>query len=349
MNFTSCSYSCNILLWVGFDNLTFSNFDDVPEPVRDVVCPVERPDTNQFSNATIQKRNDSIGDIRNGTDFGRGDKTVSGMTYMGVGGGTLVLVVAALGLYRYSKDITKKRNDEGNPASLGHTPTFSELSRVDPGSVEATSSSREDLERVMYQTLDEVTDNIEQQLNVDGIDEQGYVLVTDCDRDECDECTVTKGRRPLPRPLRYERVTTRSPLSTPSGTRAAKSLSLIKSKPTARSDASTLWSPVLPSILAQPSDQRPQSLLKPHCQAEITQSAAVPSVLPRPHKRLVDLKDHKYMGLFKLRQDQSVFGDVTEVKLIRTLTGHLELVNIDEELPAFNEYYTRLLLINSIG
>ena len=359
MNVTSCSYPCSILLWVGFDNLTFSNFGDIPEPVRDLVCPVERPGTSQFSNSTIQDttitfltRNDSTGDIRNGTDFGRGDTTeresfVSGMTYTGVGGGTLVLVLAALGLYRYTKENKKKRNDEGNPASFGQSHSSSELSRVDSDRAEATSSSREDLEIVMYQTLDEVTDDIDGQPNGGGVDEQDYDLVMDCDNDVGDECRASKCPRPLPRPPKPGREENRTRLRTPPGTRVAKSLSLIKSKPTATSDASNLRSPGFSSISTQPSDPRPQPLLKSQCLAETAQSMTFPSVLPRPHKRLVDLKDHKSIGLVKLRQDQAVFGEVTEVKLIRTLTGHLELVNIEEELPVFVEYYTRLLLIKS--
>ena len=84
-------------------------------------------------------------------------------------------------------------------------------------------------------------------------------------------------------------------------------------------------------------------------QTDDAQSVAVSLPPPRPHKRLVDIKDHKAMGLVKLRPGQDVFGDVTDVKLIWTRTGNLELVSTREELPAFVEYYTRLLLINQTG
>ena len=355
-NLTSCSYPCNILLWPGYYDLEFSNLGEVP--VRDGVCPVNPPATSPFPNTTAQetkifsgKVNDSIDDLGNATDFGRGNKNEtgsfdSGVTYLGVGGGILFLVVAALGLYRYIRGSKRKRNDEGNPVSFGHSPSSSELSRVDSGSVEATSLSREDLERVMYQTLGEVTDDIEGQSNVGGVDEQGYDLVRNCDKDDSDECTVTKGCRPLPRPPESGNQKNCSLPETSAGARAAKSSSTIKSKPIATLDASNLRSPDFSSKSTQPSNPRSQSPLKSQRLADTTLSKAFPSAPPRPHKRLVDLKDHKSMGLVKLRQDQAVFGDVTEVKLIRTLTGHLELVNLEEELPAFVEYYTKLLIIN---
>ena len=203
----------------------------------------------------------------------------------------------------------------------------------------------------MYHTLDEVVENVEHPQYIDVSGDHGYTVISDCDTDEgCfDEGRGHKGCRPLPKLPEPRSESTDTPPRSIVSASGFDSSSSMTSNSAATPNASLPRCATFCRDPTQPSDQRPQSLLSPHCLAETTQSMAFPSVLPRPHKRLVDLKDHKYMGLVKLRQDQAVFGDVTEVKLIRTLTGHLELINAEEELPAFNEYYARLLLINQTG
>ena len=63
---------------------------------------------------------------------------------------------------------------------------------------------------------------------------------------------------------------------------------------------------------------------------------------PRPHKRQVDLDDHTYLDVVKLRPDSAI----TEVKLVRTQYGKIQLVSDKEDIPAFRDYHTRILLIN---
>ena len=71
--------------------------------------------------------------------------------------------------------------------------------------------------------------------------------------------------------------------------------------------------------------------------------------LPRPHKRRVDLDQHQYVSLVNLGPNPHspiTPNHVTEAKLVRTKEGQLELITVDDELAAFTEYYTRLLIIN---
>ena len=376
MSVTSCVYPCTVVLWVDVSELTFSNFGDIPEPVRDGVCPVERPSSYQVPNTTIQetsrsfeKRNGSFDDLGNCADFGGGknnvtenfasdmtegdDKIVEISIWVVVRGALIVLVFAAVGVYRYTKRRNSERRkvDKDSPETNKSSSSSSELNTMDYFRAEGTSSSGEDLESVRYQTLDEVVEKVEHPPHIDVLDDQDYTYISDYDTDchHSDECQISKALRPLPKPPKSRSGTKSIPSECSVETSGVYYLSSITSTSDTSPDASFLRPPTLDPDSTQPSNQRLQPLFKPHCQAETTKSMAFPSVLPRPHKRLVDLKDHKYMGLVKLRQDQAVFGDVTEVKLIRTLTGHLELINAEEELPAFNEYYARLLLINQTG
>ena len=287
-----------------------------------------------------------------------------------VGGGILILVVVTV-ICSKGAEIRKWVRSE-NPGTLDATASSSELRKS-----EATSSSSEDLEKEMYHTLDDMADTVGHQPHLDDCDGQGYDFISDYDTDgrSSDESRNKMGCRPLPRPPNSvsKRKFLASGSSTGSSTGQSSSFMLSKSTeetepayvtpppymPTIKT-ASTLSSRGMVSSMPPP---RPhvrrvnlenngnngyltvkdfQNTNSKYISSERLNSSIPP---PRPPVRLVNLENLKSMGLVKLRQDEAMFGHETEVKLIRTQQGNLELVNVQEELPSFMEYYTRLQLI----
>ena len=145
--------------------------------------------------------------------------------------------------------------------------------------------------------------NSEEPSSVGEFDDKGYLVLSDCNTKELslDKSRDRNEYRPLPHPPKPET--------------AENLISSEGSSSSAGTDISSVKPPPYLSTLEDPTSPKDSvSSLPP----------------PRPHVRLVNLENLKYMGLVKLRQDQTRFGQETEVKLIRTQQGNLELVNVQE-------------------
>ena len=350
--------------------VVFFNFGDYAEPLKDGVCPEKDASTTlapSFSSTRALNvdtlipgiYNGSSGHLRNQTGLGKNynngtvdrDLNVSDSSRLslpiaimvGAGAGGVIILVVVFVVY--CKCIKSKKKDEreggtktdtsSNPSSSDFSNSSSELSKSDCVKSDTTTSISDDLEKVMYHTLDEMAGEFGHQEDFDVHDEQGYNIIPDWgpDGNFLGQSRARKSNRPLPQPPTSGRKRKLIPLESSQGSKAGQT-----PLPCRRPQ------PCIPR-LKQPGGPLVLKVL----QNDDAQSVAVSLPPPRPHQRLVDIKDHSAMGLVKHRPGQDVFGDVTDVKLIRTRTGNLELVSTREELPAFVEYYTRLLLINQTG
>ena len=244
--------------------------------------------------------------------------------------GVIILVVAIVVSCRLSKDKKSERNKiVCDIAAAQNSQTI--FTESDRAGIMRAQTLNENLERVVYHTLDEVADNVEHQPPFDKCDEQGYTVISDCDtKDFLSNDSRDRKCRPLPQPPNVRTANKIICSEPPTDSSAGQCPSLWASNSSAGTDVSSVKPPPYMSTLEDPASPKDSvSSLPP----------------PRPHVRLVNLENLKYMGLVKLRQDQARFGQETEVKLIRTQEGNLELVNVHEELPTLKEYYTNLQLI----
>ena len=336
LNGDTCSFSCTQWIWLTSkkSEIFFRNLGDFPKPVEDGVCPEESDTINEttYFSTTVghaisessEKFNNSTGDM----DPGNRQSPEGGVSMLmhivigTVASGILVLVVLTVIFCKLAK--ARKCAGCENASTLDSSTSSSELRKN-----ERKSSSGEDLEREIYHTLEEMDDLGEHRLDLGDCDEKGYNMISEYDTGgrSLDKRRKEMGCRPLPMPpnsASERRLITSKSLSESS---AGPSMA---SNYTEGSDAFEFGpcSSKPPIITGKPmSFTKPVSSLPP----------------PRPHVRVRE--NLKFMGLVKLRQDQAMIGHETEVNLIRTQHGSLELVKDQEELPAITEYYTSLQLI----
>ena len=332
-NFDRCSFSCSQLIWYQFyeSETMFRSLGDYPQPVEGGLCPEESHAINQNSTTvghniseSSEKFNNSTGDV----DPGNRQSPHSGTSILmqsvigTVAGGILVLVVLTVIFCKLAK--ARKCAGCENASTLDSSTSSSELRKN-----ETKSSSGEDLEREIYHTLEEMDDLGEHRPDLGDGDEQGYNIISECDTGgrNLDERRKEMGCRPLPMPpnsASERRLITSKSLSESS---AGPSMA---SNSTAEIDEFEFGpcSSKPPIITGKPmSFTEPFSCFPP----------------PRPHVRVRE--NLKFMGLVKLKQDQAMIGHETEVNLIRTHNGSLELVKDQDKITAFTEYYTSLQLI----
>ncbi|RUS85891.1 hypothetical protein EGW08_006375 [Elysia chlorotica] len=249
-----------------------------------------------------------------------------------------------------------------NSSTTTNSTASSELSKTDP---EEKSTSSDDIDSETYHTLDEMSDNFGQETSTDECDDQGYNIIQDCQTKQFRSCEIRGGRRcrPLPQPPSSDKNLVQSVASALEGKSAGSSpvtpYSLAQSPVTWES---TGYPPgitglrelsdglILPSLDASKSDIFPS--------LDTSGSNTIPPSYtskcnsfppkPRPHRRLVDLEEHQYLGLVYLRPNEAAFSHdgVSEVKLVRTRQGNLVLVSVQEGSLAFPECYTRIYLID---
>ena len=360
--YSVCSFSCATLIWVADFTLDifYQNFGSLPIPVKNGICPKDIRSTTPspvtvvdttmsvFLNSTspttydftVYHRNSNVTEKTTAETASVEGNTWSSnvQMFIGIGAAVAVLLVVLVVVSLCYKIVRKRKRDRGGSASPtvmdSPTPPSSEVSKVESSRTIETSS--EEMEVVKYHTLDEMAVAAEIETNFDDCDDQGYTVIRGWSCRDWqmagvrDESRVT---RPLPQPPDYVEKDSRTS----------------SSENTARGDQTTY----LPSIPITITSRSPSSLdsnpldgqphLIPSRDREGTCTTRPP---PRPHKRQVHLENHTYLGQVNLRPDHTAFSHVTEVKLVRTQHGHLELVSVQEELPALTEYYTRILLIN---
>ncbi|GFS27999.1 hypothetical protein ElyMa_005325400 [Elysia marginata] len=369
LNATQCSFHCGMLLWaIGYDlQILYFKFGEIPEPVKDGTCvePIEVDSTNITStgpttkNNTVHNRSISYTNSSNtnSTDFGpnRGlenSKSSSSSTPVlagSVGGGVFfVVLIIALGVtiyFKRAKTGSRESNVSGTYTDSSTATTGSssstELNKSDLFQREIKASSKGDTEEQIYHTLNEneLSDNIGHNNNFDECDEQGYHVIQDCKTK--DHRSNHSGDEKMCRPLPSPPISSKRRLQSMSSERANTGQSRRFSDSSISTEPCSLDTGKQgPSLPAFPFSYRRLS--------NGAESTAFPQ-LPPSHRRVVDLEEHQHMGLVNLRHDGPMFGHVTEVKLVRTQPGHLELVSAHDESPAFTEYYTRLLLINQPG
>ena len=215
-NATTCSTNCAMLNWAAEYDLkvVFFNFGDYAEPLKDGVCTEKDASTTlapSFSSTWALNvdtlipgiYNGSSGHLRNQTGLGQNysndtvdrDLNVSDSSRLslpipimaGAGAGGVIILVVVFVVY--CKCIKSKKKDEreggtktdtsSNPSLSDFSNSSSELSKSDCVRSDTTTSISDDLEKVMYHTLDEMAGEFRHQEDFDVHDEQGYNIIPD--------------------------------------------------------------------------------------------------------------------------------------------------------------------------
>ncbi|GFS24862.1 hypothetical protein ElyMa_001673200 [Elysia marginata] len=375
-NSSTCSYDCGLLIWQAAFTLRiqFQNFGSLALPVKDGVCPsneisstplpvfnttdvvsLKNPTSNVQENSTDSDFEVSLNNsTSNETEQsnGLGFDVSRNAIYEWTGISCLILVViivitARIVCFRNRRKAkqTSRLMSESLPLTLStHDqtgPAPAPAAAAACAAVKTLDTGREEKEVVRYHTLDEMAAVAERDSDFVDCDEQGYVLFHDGISRPGTHPTVSRDEerccRPLPQPPNstekslyptHLSVATNSPTqrtSTDDGYVSASSPYSAESYP-----------PAFPA-LGYPTSAEIETFT-----LDLRGSRQWP--LPRGHLGS-DTDDLRYVGLVNLRPDQAELGQETQVKLIRTQDGQLELVSVQDELPAFTEYYTRILLL----
>ena len=304
--------------------ITTKNFDDRPAPVKDGVCPTDSLFTTSSPNITVssgnnnetEKRLSEIIDIptdeTENSDFDTSVSIVFVLT--GAAGAFILIVTLAAFINLHIRQ--KKRYKEISQVASDSCPTYP--SRI----AQSLEVNGNEAETEAYHTLDEMAIKAEPVASLDESDEEGYQKIKDGNifnllpigRD------VKKVCRPLPK-------------------KPSQAANVIQESSSDVSPYNALSSPYL-KVLDDQISAVPNSISKTTSGHELSNNPS----RPQPHRRMVDLEDHQYLGLVNLRPNE-MFGHMTEVKLVRSKLGNLELVDSHEESPAFADYYTRIQLI----
>ncbi|GFO07933.1 hypothetical protein PoB_003443800 [Plakobranchus ocellatus] len=67
---------------------------------------------------------------------------------------------------------------------------------------------------------------------------------------------------------------------------------------------------------------------------------------PTTHKRQGESNQIEHMGVVNLPSGHPALSGHTQVRLVRTPWGDMELITLESDLPMFTEYYSRLQLLN---
>ena len=384
-NASICSLPCVTLVFVSdYNTLDFINFGEIPVPVKEKSCLEDRVsttvradfDTTSAPNLNTTFQEHSIEPLDNATlEDGQMNSVViqkddtdprqtattsrtsrnnslslPTIIIIGTLVGGLLLITGSLVVYKYLKSREKAiANISTVIHPSGHTP------EAEPDiALQETRTEGEEL--VGYFTLDEVSSYAEPETNFEELDDEGYNIVQNC-ATTADGAKDERRCRPLPQPP------VSSSMEQNFDEAKSHSMSMAKTATTSSTKAATRAenTSIVNSSFAL--DQQPPKCHqrqaganetpdnpRPHRLVRTTGPPDIPPriPLPRPHKRRVDLDQHQYVSLVNLRPNPNspmTPNHVTEVKLVRTKEGQLELITVDDELAAFTEYYTRLLII----
>ncbi|GFO07930.1 hypothetical protein PoB_003443500 [Plakobranchus ocellatus] len=67
---------------------------------------------------------------------------------------------------------------------------------------------------------------------------------------------------------------------------------------------------------------------------------------PTPHKRQAESNLIEHMGVVNLPSGHPALSGHTQVRLVRTQWGDMELITLESDLAMFTDYYSRLQLLN---
>ena len=310
-------------------SIKYLNFDDYPVPVKDGVCPANSLTSTNIPNMTVTYGNTnemekpSLEVVDVSTVETEHTDVDTATSFVNVVTGTVGAFIAIVSLVVFINLFIRKKNKgkEVSQATSGSTSLSpSETTRPDSSSLETNG---DETETAQYQTLDEMAILAEPVASWEECDEEGYQKIIDGNFRDLRQIgrDMKKVFRPLPKK------------PNPAENFMPDSLSDV-------SPYNSLSSPYLKVLDDQISDV-PNSISTTANGHEFSNN---PSRL-RPHRRMVDLEDHQYLGLVNLRPNEVMFGHVTEVKLVRSKLGNLELVDRHDESPAFADYYTRIQLI----
>ncbi|RUS71338.1 hypothetical protein EGW08_020903 [Elysia chlorotica] len=263
------------------------------------------------------------------------------LIYISTGGTVGLLMLVTLVVFVRVRARTSTKDKEASRLTTGFSPLPSKGIPLS----ESPGSGVEEAEPEKYHTLDEMAMAAEPTAHVqEEFDDEGYIRFNDGDTRSSRRLwrDVTRIYRPLPRtpkPPNSEQnaldMSSDSPYIYPDRSHSPRSKMVTVADVSTYNSLSSIYHKILDGTLPAPPMTSGQGL------SEISETRPK----PRPHCRLVSSDDHTYLGLVNLRPGLDIFGDVTEVKLVRSLSGDLELVNTDDESLAFTDYYTRIQLI----
>ncbi|GFO07936.1 hypothetical protein PoB_003444100 [Plakobranchus ocellatus] len=341
LNSTKCSSKCSLMIWIADYtlDLEYYNFGDRPKPVKDGTCPTpEIPTstgatfnsiTNRWSMNATELNDTSIDSISDTTTTSGGvvnsistiEQSKSSITlpYIGAGVGAFLLIVEVV---TYSGCLYRKRKLKYSSAASPVT-SSSEISASNSSRSLPDHMTSDDLEAGGYQTLAEAVDGTGDAEEAPECDADVYNIIGECvaGHDRWLN-TNTRSCRPLPVPPESDGSISRmsSLAATSEFSRSLPALLQIKTARPAETDLS------LPNI--QPG----------------TQSCDPPN--PTPHKRQAESNQIEHMGMVNLRGGHPALSAHTQVRLVRTPWGDMELITLESDLPVFTEYYSRLQLVN---
>ncbi|GFS24869.1 hypothetical protein ElyMa_001673400 [Elysia marginata] len=372
-----CSFDCAQLLWLADFTLDikYHNFGSKALPVKEGFCPNKRMTSTTLSMLeTTYYKADSLSSAftiessPNDSDLTtiriqemRGlDENITGsvkentrnagfdilLLYVGT---AVACSITVLMLVIVSCIVIKRRDNEKLSVNNPLQRTFSNESYTDPTTAETDETSGDGKEEVGYSLLDEMIMVSEQNAAFLQRGDQGFSFKQnggmqhvhrDSSRNERLSC------RPLPilpkseDEQTYLRVLPEDILS--SG--ISNFTHLINTTITNNGSTSRLSKP----IVSNPSERH--VILNSNGLTQTASGSEFSNIydhpLPQPHRRLEHVQDHKPLGLVNLTPEQALSSHVTEVKLVKTSDGHLELVSGLDESPVFTDYYTRILLID---
>ena len=328
-NASVCSFACTRMVFIADFTLDieYSNFDGIDLPLKGGIC----------------SANGVYGEVEHiGTNATKASKssdinvsTRPGFPWLGAVGIVLAVTAAFIACI-----IVKRKSKNINMRLLR-----AKLSRRSSSKTNSDHAPGDDGSPGMeLHRLD--TPDVQETIFGD-CDEHGYTIIHDANtrNSRQDRRDMTRRCRPLP-----QRPVSTDDASTIIVSETTASLDQVDSP---RSASLSFTGVSSSSLLSSPDSElrnEPRPILVPS-RKELTSDYRLSNIRPRPrpHRRLVDLEDHEYLGLVNLRSHHTMFGQVSEVKLVRSALGHLELVSVDDESSAFTDYYTRIRGDDQLG
>ena len=364
--------------------INYINFDGLPTPVEDTVCPKDGEhqankvpfdvsNTTSALNVSIHinidnarrpNKTDSGGledaGLEQSADSRKTENEHSSVPIGAIAGsvvGGVTLILAGVVFVSFRVAMNRKRTRTSTSDANGDIRVYT--LEVSPADIVLTGDITEESEAVRYYTLDEVSDTADEASSLDQCDDEGYSNVLDFAADNV--CLVAdrvnRKSRPLPQPPDHSCTASGTrPKSSPA--RQATSTAISEIPVITRSATSAMRKNAIASSMAtgvKQSPDMPGSMPKIRLdgQADGLSPNICPQPLylhtnPRPHRLQADQRQKDPVAVGNVRphpHNTRLFGHVTEVKLVRNQEGHLELLSVEDELAAFTEYYTRLLII----
>ncbi|GFO11435.1 hypothetical protein PoB_003794000 [Plakobranchus ocellatus] len=326
LNSTICSFQCAQLIWIfaARISVTYNNFGDLPKPTKSQCLASDFPLPRKLTTGSY--KSSEVFSNTSSTSYKSNESSGESQPFLiplsaGIGS---YLVVMALALYVAHRIKKRKKKLKGHTRTSPSTPLPGIIATPSSGSLPQDRSNNDEEERVLYQTLDEMADvTRDEGHDVSECDAEGYNIIQDfITGRRQNESRAERVGRPLPNLPSSEIIAPSS---------AIISDSLISSSngpyttiPSHPPPGPVGINPSVPEHTSQPSPCRPN---------------------PTPHRRMADLKKYEKMGLVYIQGDDPAFKGHTQVKLVRTEWGDLELISLEDE-PIYCNYYSRLQLIN---